>query len=68
MTPWPAPTRTPCHRRRLASLVWQLVKMGWQFSGSQVLDEIHVPFFGAFGAACDGAIVARWSANSLGML
>jgi hypothetical protein len=27
-----------------------------------------VPFFGAFGAAWDGAMVARWSANSLGIL
>jgi hypothetical protein len=36
--------------------------------GNQALDEALVPFFGAFGAACDGAIVARWSANPLGML
>ena len=27
-----------------------------------------MPFFGAFGAAWDDAIVARWSANPLGML
>jgi hypothetical protein len=27
-----------------------------------------VPFFGAFGAAWDDALVARWSANPLGML
>jgi hypothetical protein len=27
-----------------------------------------VPFFGTFGAAWDDAIVARWSANPLGML
>jgi hypothetical protein len=27
-----------------------------------------VPFFGAFGAAWDDAMVARWSANPLGML
>jgi hypothetical protein len=28
----------------------------------------YVPFFGAFGAAWDDAMVARWSANPLGML
>jgi len=28
----------------------------------------HVPFFGAFGAAWDDAMVARWSANPLSML
>jgi hypothetical protein len=27
-----------------------------------------VPFVGAFGAAWDDAMVARWSANLLGML
>jgi len=27
-----------------------------------------VPFFGAFGVASDHAVVARWSANPLGML
>jgi hypothetical protein len=27
-----------------------------------------VPFFGAFGTAWDDAMVARWSANPLGML
>jgi hypothetical protein len=27
-----------------------------------------VPFFGAFGAAWDDAMVARWSANPLSML
>jgi len=27
-----------------------------------------VPFFGAFRAAWDDAMVARWSANPLGML
>jgi hypothetical protein len=27
-----------------------------------------VPFFGAFGAAWDDAMVARWSANPLRML
>jgi hypothetical protein len=32
------------------------------------LDEAYVPFFGALPAAWDDAMVARWSANSLGML
>ncbi len=27
-----------------------------------------MPFFGAFGVAWDDAMVARWSANPLGML
>jgi hypothetical protein len=27
-----------------------------------------VPFFGAFGAAWDDAMAARWSANPLGVL
>jgi hypothetical protein len=36
-------------------------------SGGRVLssmgfDEVAVPFFGAFGAAWDEAMVARWSA------
>ena len=30
--------------------------------------EAYVPLFGAFGAARDDATVARWSANSLGIL
>ena len=32
-----------------------------QFSSSQALDEVYVPFFGAFGAAWDDAMVARWN-------
>jgi hypothetical protein len=28
----------------------------------------YVPFFGAFGAAWDNAMVARWNANPVGML
>jgi hypothetical protein len=39
-----------------------------QFTGSEGLDEAYVPFFGAFGAAWDEAMVARWSANPFGML
>jgi hypothetical protein len=39
-----------------------MYKWGWQFSGSQALDEAYVPFFGAFGAAWDDAMVARWRA------
>jgi hypothetical protein len=38
--------------------------MGWQFSGSQALDDAYVPF----PVAWDDAMVARWSANPLGML
>jgi hypothetical protein len=45
-----------------------IYKWSWQFSGSQALDEAYVPFFGAFGAAWDDAMVARWSPNPLGML
>jgi hypothetical protein len=33
-----------------------------------IVDEAYVPFFGAFGAAWDDAMVVRWSANPLGML
>jgi hypothetical protein len=40
----------------------------WQFTGSERLDEAYVPFFGAFGSTWDDAMVARWSANPLGML
>ena len=42
--------------------------MGWQFFGGEALDQAYVPHFGAFGAAWDDAMVARWSANPLGML
>jgi hypothetical protein len=38
------------------------------FEGSEGLDEAYVPFFGAFGALWDDAMVARWSANPLAML
>jgi hypothetical protein len=44
---------------------WTVYKWGWQFSGSQVLDEAYLP---CFDAAWDDAMVARWSANPLGML
>ena len=42
---------------------WPLYRFGYQFTGSEALDEAYVPFFGAFGAAWDDAMVARWSAN-----
>ena len=45
-----------------------IYRWGWQFFSSQALDEAYVPFFGAFGAAWDDAMVARWSAEPLGML
>ena len=47
---------------------WPLYRFGYQFTGSEALDEAYVPFFGAFGAAWDDAMVVRWSANPLGML
>jgi hypothetical protein len=34
----------------------------------RALDEAWGPFFGASGAAWDNGMVARWSANPLGML
>jgi hypothetical protein len=43
-------------------------RWGWQFSGSQALDEAYVPFFGTFGAAWNDPMVARCSANPLWML
>jgi hypothetical protein len=42
--------------------------VSWQFFGGAALDQAYVPYFGAFGTAWDGAMVARWSANPLGML
>jgi hypothetical protein len=47
---------------------WTIYRWGWQFTGSETLDEAHVSFFGAFGAAWDDAMVARWSASPLGIL
>ena len=47
---------------------WPLYRFGYQFTGSEALDEAYVPFFGAFGVAWNDAMVARWSANPLGML
>jgi len=32
------------------------------------VDKVYVPFVGAFGAAWDDAMLARWSANPLEML
>ena len=51
-----------------ATGTWPLYRFGYQFTVSEALDEAYVPFFGAFGAAWDDAMVARWSANPLGML
>ena len=28
---------------------WTIYRWGWQFTGSEGLDEAYVPFFGAFG-------------------
>ena len=61
--------RTPDqHHGRDGTGSWPLYRFGYQFTGSEALDEAYVPFFGAFGAAWDDAMVARWSANPLGML
>ena len=61
---WPARQ----HGAVTAAASWTIYRWGWQFSGNQGLDEAYVPFFGAFGTAWDDAIVARRSANPLGML
>ena len=45
---------------------WTIYRWGWQFTGSEGLDEANVPFFGAFGAAWDDAMVARRSATRSG--
>ena len=47
---------------------WSIYRWDRQFSGSQALDGAYVPFFSAFSAAWDDAMVARWSASPLGML
>jgi len=47
---------------------WTIYPWGWQFTRSEGLDEAYVPSFGTLGAAWDDAMVARWSANPLGML
>jgi hypothetical protein len=47
---------------------WSIYRWGWQYFTSERLNEAYVPFFGAFGAAWDETMVARWSANRLGML
>ena len=49
-----------------ATGIWTIYRWGWQFTGSEGLDEAYVPFFGASGAAWDDAMVARWSANPSG--
>jgi hypothetical protein len=56
------------HTNTTATGSWTIYRWGWQLSGTQGLDEAYVPLFGAFGAARDDAMVARWSANSLGIL
>jgi hypothetical protein len=52
------------HGHRQLDHLW----LGLAVHSSEGLDEACVPFFGAFGAAWDEAMVARWSANPLGML
>ena len=72
---WPPASRGDHHRRlahagpRLGRAAGGSTWKGdWQFSGSQGLDQAYVKYFGAFGAAWDGAMVVRWSADPLGML
>jgi hypothetical protein len=45
-----------------------IYRWGRQFTGSEEFDEAYVPFFGAFGAAWDDAMLARWCASPLGTL
>ena len=45
-----------------------VLRRGWQFTGSEVLDGVYVLFFGALSAAWDHAMVARWSVKPVGML
>jgi hypothetical protein len=47
---------------------WSIHRWGWQFAFSQQVNQAHVPYFGAFGAAWDDAMDACWSANPFGML
>jgi hypothetical protein len=55
------------HQGRRIGQGRQLYRFGYQFTGAEALDQAYVPFFGAFGTACDDAMVARRSANPLGM-
>ena len=48
----------------IATGSWSIYKWRWQFFSSEALDEAYVPFFGAFGAACDDAMVARYELQS----
>jgi hypothetical protein len=57
------PFREAWEGRAVYSISWS-----WQFSGAEALDEAHVPFFGAFGAAWDGAMIAGSSSDPLGVL
>ncbi len=43
-------------------------RLGWQYFTNQRLVGAYVPSFGAFGAAWNDAMVARWSAAPLTML
>jgi hypothetical protein len=66
----PPVRRSPAYQHHSATATgsWTIYRWGWQFTGSEGLDEAYLPFFGAFGAAWDDAMVARWSVNPLGML
>jgi hypothetical protein len=62
----------PCLRTNTGAVTatrsWSIYRWGSRFAGSERPDEAYVPFFGAFGAAWDDAMAARWSANPLAML
>jgi hypothetical protein len=46
----------------------QSLRYRWQFSRSRVLDEACLPLLAEIDAAWYDAMVARWSANPLGMI
>jgi hypothetical protein len=67
-SPWSADQQPTRLSAVTATGSWPLYRFGYQFTGSEALDDAYVPFFGAFGTAWTDAMVARWSANPLGML
>jgi hypothetical protein len=41
-------------KNKLLYLLPGYTRFGYQFTGSEALDQAYVPFFGAFGASWDG--------------
>jgi hypothetical protein len=64
----PPVRRWPAYQHGGRDRHWTVCRWGWQFSGTQEVDEAYVPFFGAFGADWDNSVALRWSASPLGML